>query len=219
MQFSTLAPLIEHTLLHPVAGAREIEVLCSQARHYQFHGVCVQPVWVRLAAEYLAGSDVKVVSVVGFPHGANVPITKAQEAALAVAHGASEIDLVANLAWIASRFWEEVKAEVALVRAAAPKAVLKVILETGYFEPDKVSQAAEMAIAGGADFLKTSTGFGPRGATVDDVRLLSQAAAGRARIKAAGGIRNSQEALGMVRAGASRIGTSRGPALVGGESS
>lgn len=219
MQSPILAPLIEHTLLQPTAGARAIEALCSQARHYHFHGVCVQPHWVRLAAERLVGSEVKVVSVAGFPHGANVPLVKAEEAALAVAHGASEIDVVANLAWIESRHFDEIRAEIALIRAAVPKAVLKVILETGYFDADKVARASEMAIAGGADFLKTSTGFGPRGATVEDIRLLSQAAAGRARIKAAGGISNYQEALEMVRAGASRIGTSKGPALVGGEHS
>lgn len=211
-----LAPWIDHTLLRPNALPGEIEQVCREAIEYGFFGVCIHPCYTALAAQKLAGSPVRVVTVVGFPQGAHQGSLKALEAAQAVAHGAQEIDMVAPLWAIASGNFAQVEAEVRAVREAVPRATLKVILETGFFQPDQIAQAAEAAIAGGADFLKTSTGFGPRGASLEDIELLVRVAAGRAQVKAAGGIRDAATAQAYLEAGARRLGTSSGVALVQG---
>ncbi len=214
-----LAKYIDHTLLKPTATPAEIERLCQEADEHYFYAVCVNPVFVTTAKKALGASPVRVAAVIGFPLGANAPQIKAAEAALAVSQGADELDMVIPLGRALAGDWDAVAADVRAVREAAPDAVLKVILETGYLDEAQIRQAAEAALAGGADFLKTSTGFGPRGARIEDVRLLAEVAGGKARVKAAGGIRTREDAWKMIEAGASRLGTSSGVALVeGGES-
>lgn len=212
-----MAPYIDQTLLKPTATPEDIAKLCAEAAQYGFFGVCVQPSFVRQARLELSHSEVKVVTVIGFPQGVNLSATKAVEAAQAVALGADELDMVIHLGLAKAHDWKAVEADVRAVREAAPGRILKTILETGFLEPDEIRSAAEAAIAGGTDFLKTSTGFGPRGATVEDVQLLSKVAKGRAKVKAAGGVRDVETALAMIEAGATRLGTSGGVALVQGQ--
>ncbi|MFN3368954.1 MAG: deoxyribose-phosphate aldolase, partial [Thermus sp.] len=160
----------------------------------------------------------RLVTVVGFPRGYQAKEVKALEAALALAQGADEVDMVIHLGRASAGDYAYIEEEVRAVRQAAPKAVLKVILETGHFAPEALGSLAEAAIRGGADFLKTSTGFGPRGASLEDVELLVRVARGRAQVKAAGGIRDREAAIKLLEAGATRLGTSSGVALVKGES-
>ena len=209
-----LAKYIDHTLLKPTATPAEIERLCREANEHYFYAVCVNPAFVTAAKKALGASPVRVAAVIGFPLGANAPQIKAAEAALAVSQGADELDMVIPVGRALAGDWDAVTADVRAVREAAPDAVLKVILETGYLDEAQIRRAAEAALAGGADFLKTSTGFGPRGASIEDVRLLAEAAGGEAKVKAAGGIRTREDAWKMIEAGASRLGTSSGVALV-----
>ncbi len=214
-----LAKFIDHTLLKPEATPADVERLCREADAHYFYAVCVNPAFVPLARRTLGASPVRVAAVIGFPLGANAPEIKAAEAALAYSQGADELDMVIPVGRALAGDWGAVAADVLAVREAAPGAVLKVILETGHLNEDQIRKAAEAALAGGADFLKTSTGFGPRGASLEDVRLLAEVAGGRAKVKAAGGIRSREDAWKMIEAGASRLGTSSGVALVeGGES-
>jgi deoxyribose-phosphate aldolase len=162
----------------------------------------------------LEDSAVRIVTVAGFPFGSSTPLVKATEAREAAAEGADEIDMVMAIGLALDGGWNAVEADVRKVRKAAPEPILKVIIETGYFSADEIVLAAKAAVGAGADFVKTSTGFGPRGATAADVQLLADAVRGRAQVKAAGGIRTAAEAMEMVRAGATRIGTSRGVDLV-----
>ncbi|KIX84370.1 deoxyribose-phosphate aldolase [Thermus filiformis] len=212
-----LASFIDHTLLKPTATPSEILKAAQEAVQHRFFGLCIPPSYVPLAREALAGSPVRLVTVVGFPLGYQAKEVKALEAAWAHAQGAEEVDMVVHLGQAKSGGFAYVQEEVRAVRQAVPRATLKVILETGHFTPEELVPLAEAAIAGGADFLKTSTGFGPRGASLEDVRLLSEVARGRAQVKAAGGIRDPQTAWEMIRAGATRLGTSSGVALVQGE--
>lgn len=211
-----IAQYIDHTLLAATAKPSEISKLCQEAVQYKFFGVCVQPSFIAQAKRELEGSEVKVVTVVGFPLGANMSQTKALEAAQAVAMGADEVDMVIPVGLAKAGDWKAVELDVQAVRRAIPGTVLKVILETGYLDTHEIRRAAEAALEGGADFLKTSTGFGPRGATLEDVVLLVDVAAGTAQVKAAGGVRDVETALKMIEAGATRLGTSSGVALVSG---
>jgi deoxyribose-phosphate aldolase len=156
-----------------------------------------------------------VVTVAGFPHGTSTSAAKAREAADAVTAGAQEVDMVMAIGAARAGDWRTVEADIRAVRDAVPGAVLKVILETGYFDDAAIGRAAQVCVVAGADFVKTSTGYGPRGATVDDVRLLRDAVGGRARVKASGGIRTAEQARALVEAGASRIGTSSGVQIAG----
>lgn len=212
-----LAPYIDHTLLKATATAADIRQLCAEAREHSFYAVCVNPVYVPLAAAELAGSGVKVATVCGFPLGAILPEQKAVEARLSVEAGADEVDMVIHIGAALAGDWDEVEADVRAVRRAIPDTVLKVIIETSYLNDEQKRGATEAAVRGGADFVKTSTGFGPGGATVEDVRLMRDVIAGRAQIKAAGGVRTPADAAAMIEAGATRLGTSGGVALVGGE--
>lgn len=211
-----LAAYIDQTLLKPTATPADIRALCAEAIQYGFFAVCVQPSFVRQARLELQASLVRVVTVAGFPQGASLSATKALEAAQAVALGADELDMVIHLGHAKAHDWKAVEADVRMVREAVPGRVLKTILETGYLDEGEIRSAAEAAIAGGADFLKTSTGFGPRGASLEDVRLLTEVARGRARVKAAGGVRDAETARAMIGAGAERLGTSSGVVLVQG---
>lgn len=212
-----LAARIDHTLLRPEADAAAVDRLCDEARRYRFATVCLNPVWVSRAARRLEGSGVRVCTVVGFPLGAMRSPVKAAEAARAVANGATEIDMVVNVGEVKSNRADVVQADVAAVRAAIGAAItLKTILETASLTDAEKDAAARAALDAGADFLKTSTGFGRGGATEADVRRLAALAAGRAHVKASGGIRSRDDALLMRAAGAERIGASSSVAIVTG---
>ncbi|HSZ81859.1 MAG TPA: deoxyribose-phosphate aldolase [Polyangia bacterium] len=209
-----LASVIDHTLLRPEADAREVERLCVEALRFGFATVCVQPVWVAHAARTLAGSRVGVASVVAFPHGANLTSIKVAEAARARDDGATELDVVANLGAIRAGDAAAVRAEIAAVVEAARGAVVKVILETSLWSPERITAAARAAVAGGAAFVKTSTGFLAGGATEDAVRTLRAAVGPAIGVKASGGVRTRAQALAMLAAGASRLGASSSLAIV-----
>ena len=214
-----LAPYIDHTLLKSTATSADIRQLCAEAREHSFYAVCVNPVYVPLAVAELSGSGVKVATVCGFPLGAVLPGQKAVEARLSVEAGADEVDMVIHIGAALEGDWEAVEADVRAVRRAIPDTVLKVIIETSYLDDGQKRAATEAAVVGGADFVKTSTGFATAGATVEDVRLMAEVIAGRAAIKAAGGVRTPSDARAMIEAGATRLGTSGGVALVSGEGS
>lgn len=211
-----LSRYIEHTLLAADATPRRIDQHCREAILHGLFGVCVPPAHVALARDTVRGTNVRVITVAGFPLGSSTSIVKAEEARRAVLDGAAEVDMVAAIGLAKGERFDEVEAEVREVRRAIPDSILKVILETGYFEGSELRRMAEAALAGGADFLKTCTGFGPRGATAADVRLLSEVAKGRAGVKASGGIRTREAALEMIEAGATRIGTSSGVEITSG---
>jgi len=207
-----LAPFIEHTLLRADATRGEVERHCLEAVEHGLFGVCVSPLYVASARRWV-GDAVRVVTVAGFPLGTSASATKAEEARRGILEGASEVDMVMSIGLAKGADWEAVRADVLAVRRAVPDAVLKVILETGYLDEAAIRRAAEVAVDAGANFLKTSTGFGPRGATVQDVRLLRQTAGVRAQVKASGGIRTAAQARSMIEAGAARVGTSNGVAI------
>ena len=211
-----LSGYIEHTCLSPDTTPERIEQLCREAAKYRMYGVCVPPLFVALAGRCLHDERVRVVSVVGFPFGANKQRIKAAEAEEAVRDGAHELDMVMALGPALAGDWNAVEADIRAVRNSVPDATLKVIIETGYFEPKQLQSAVDAVISAGGNFVKTSSGYGPRGATVGDVELLYELVAGRAGVKASGGIRSADVARQMIGAGASRIGTSAGVALVEG---
>jgi deoxyribose-phosphate aldolase len=210
----SLAPYIEQTLLKATATPEQIVELCRGAIEHGFHGVCVSPIHVGLAARMTLGSAVRVVTVAGFPLGAEMFQVTARAAEQAVRAGAHEIDMVAPIGLVLGGDIESVRVAVDAVRRAVPESVLKVILETGYLDDARTELAARAAVEAGADFLKTSTGFGPRGATVADVTLLTRVAAGVVRVKASGGIKTADAARALVAAGAERLGTSSGVEIV-----
>jgi deoxyribose-phosphate aldolase len=205
---------IDHTLLRPDALDDEIAQLCAEARRFGFRTVCVHPIFVGRAARAMVGSSVGVAAVVGFPHGAHTSATKIFEARRAVDDGATELDLVANLGWIRAGNALALTHEIAAVVDAVPGTTIKVILETALFSNLQKTAAARAALAAGATFLKTSTGFAGAGATVEDVALLRSIAGADASVKASGGIRTRAQALAMLAAGADRIGSSASVALV-----
>lgn len=204
-----LAALIDHTILRPDATRSEIERLCMEARENRFASVCVQPHWVSLCAQLLAGTPVKVCTVVGFPHGMNKPETKCFEARRAVLDGATELDMVINIGALKSRDYSTVERDIrGVVECGRPRATIKVILETASLTDEEKIEGCTLAKAAGADYVKTSTGFGPGGATVEDVALMRRVVGPKMGVKAAGGIRDADIARRMVQAGASRIGAS-----------
>jgi deoxyribose-phosphate aldolase len=207
---ASIAALIDHTLLKPDASAEEIGQLCAEARKYGFAAVCVNPCWVKSAAAELDGSEVKVCTVVGFPLGANSTETKVFETNLALGDGAREIDMVISIGELKGQNEAAVGADIrAVVQAAhAGGAIVKVILETALLRDSEKIAASRIANTAGADFVKTSTGFGPGGATAEDVALLRQTVGSQMGVKASGGIRSLQDLRKMVAAGASRIGAS-----------
>ena len=210
------AHFIDHTLLKADASEEQIVLLCEEAVEHGFASVCIPPVFVPRAAELLYGSDVAVGTVVGFPLGYDSTAVKAFATAEAVGRGADEIDMVINLGWVRDNRMGEVGAEVRRVVLAAEGAKVKVILECCYLEDAAKEDLTEAVVAAGAAFVKTSTGFGTSGATVDDVRLLCRAARGRVGVKASGGIRDWSFCSELLQAGATRIGTSSGPVIMEG---
>ena len=209
-----LARYIEQTLLRPEATAKDVEAHCRRAAGHGLYGVCIAPRFVSLARRVLLGSDVRLVTVVAFPSGACVSEVKAVEARRAVEDGADEIDMVMAIGDAVAGDYAAVERDVRAVRDATHGRVLKVILETGFLTGEQMDAAAHACVRAGTDFVKTSTGFGPRGATVEDVARLSRAVEGRAGVKASGGIRTREAALAMINAGATRIGTSSGVEMV-----
>jgi deoxyribose-phosphate aldolase len=208
----SIAALIDHTILKPEASRDEVRRLCAEARRYEFASVCVNPYWVALAASELAGSPVKVCTVCGFPLGASCTGTKIVEAETAIRAGASEIDMVINVGALRSGDLDAVQLDIAGVVEASHRAgaIVKVILENALLTDEQKVTACELAKAAGADFVKTSTGFGPSGATAADVALMRKTVGASMGVKAAGGIRTLEDVRTMVEAGANRIGASAG---------
>lgn len=216
----SLAQMIDHTLLRADASASEVQKLCEEAKHFGFYSVCVQPSFVSLAQSVLGSSavkicTVKICTVVGFPLGVNETQVKSFEAKVAVDEGADELDMVLNIGALKSEKAELVYADIAAVVDAAQGRPVKVILETCLLtEAEKVA-ACHLAEKAGAQFVKTSTGFAAEGAKLEDIRLMHQCVGGRLGVKASGGIRTRAQALEMIQAGATRLGTSHGIAIVG----
>ena len=212
-----IARMIDHTLLKPDAVTSEIEALCKEARVYGFASVCVNPCWVKLCAELLKDSEVKVCTVIGFPLGAASPETKAFETKQAIADGAGEVDMVINIGALKDRDTGTVEYDIrAVTDAAVGKALVKVIIETSLLTDEEKRLACELAVKAGADFVKTSTGFSGGGATVQDIKLMREAVGPDIGVKASGGVRDKESALAMVEAGATRIGASAGVSIVKG---
>jgi deoxyribose-phosphate aldolase len=214
-----LGKLIDHTLLKPDAAKADIKRLCEEAKKYGFWSVCVNPTYVSVATDILGETDVKVCSVVGFPLGANTPEVKALEAEKAIKDGAGEIDMVMNIGALKSRDYELVRRDIREVveRAKAQKdTIVKVIIETGLLTEDEKVLACRMVKESGADFVKTSTGFNAPGANVHDVKLMRNTVGSDFGVKASGGIRTYSDAKKLIEAGANRIGTSSGIAIIQG---
>ncbi|MHC4606569.1 MAG: deoxyribose-phosphate aldolase [Planctomycetota bacterium] len=210
-----LASLIDHTLLKPDAARADIERLCDEGKKHRFASICVNQTWVPFVAERLRGSGVRICSVAGFPLGASEPEVKTYEARRLREFGADEVDMVMNVGALRSGDERLVRRDIrGVVRAAGSRLLVKVILETCLLTDAEKERACVLAKEAGAQFVKTSTGFGPGGATVEDVRLMRRVVGPEMGVKASGGIRDIDMALGMVRAGASRIGTSSGTAIV-----
>lgn len=212
-----VASTIDHTLLKADATKSEIVQLCKEAKQYRFATVCVNAGWVPVAAEELKGSDVGITTVVGFPLGATSTASKAFEAKQAILDGATEIDMVLNIGLLKSGDMEGTLSDIEGVAAACKgKAKLKVILETGLLTDEEKVTACELCKKAGADFVKTSTGFGKGGATAEDIALMRRTVGPDMGVKASGGVRDLAAALQMLAAGATRIGASSGIAIVTG---
>lgn len=209
---------VEHTLLKQDARKADLIKLFEEAKKYKFLGVCINPCYVKLAKENLKDTDVKVVTVIGFPLGANTTETKIFETIQAVKDGADEIDMVINVTKVKDRETDFLVEEIKLIKSACGGKNLKVILETDLLTKDEIKYACECAIQGGADFVKTSTGFvkGGVGAKAEDVELMYNTVHSYGlQVKASGGIRDKESALAMIKAGATRLGTSSGVKIVG----
>jgi len=210
-----IAKKIDHTLLKADATKDQIMKLCKEAREYSFYSVCVNPTWVKEAANQLEGSDVEVCTVIGFPLGATTTETKVFEAKNAIENGAAELDMVINIGQLKAQDHDAVEEDIqAVVRAAAGKALVKVIIETSLLTDEEKVRACELCVKAGADYVKTSTGFSSGGATVEDVKLMRETVGPDTGVKASGGVRDKKDALAMIEAGASRIGASSGIKIV-----
>ena len=215
---NSLNTYIDHTLLKATATEQDIINLCDEAKKHKFFSVCVNSCYVSLAKSQLNNSDVKVCSVIGFPLGAMSTKAKVEETKQALKDGADEIDMVINIGFFKSKNFDAVWQDIEAVKQVMPNNILKVILETCYLEEIEIIKASELAINSGADFIKTSTGFGTGGATIHDVKLMKSVAEKcNVKIKASGGIRDTKTAKAYIEAGAERIGTSNGIAIVTGQ--
>lgn len=209
--------MIDHTILKADASKEAVMQIIEEAKKYHFYSVCINPVWVALAKEQLQGEPVAVCTVIGFPLGANTSETKAFETTDAINNGADEVDMVINIGALKSKDDQKVQKDIeAVVEAAKDRALVKVIIETSLLDREEIIRACELAKAAGADFVKTSTGFSTGGAKVEDVRLMRETVGPEMGVKASGGIHNEEEAMAMIEAGATRIGTSAGVAIVSG---
>lgn len=210
-----LAQYIDHTALSADKTPADIIQLCNEAKQYGFYSVCLNSAYIPLAKQQLAGSDVKICTVVGFPLGANLSSVKAFETRASIEAGAREIDMVINVGLAKAGDWDAVKADIQAVLEACQGVLLKVILETCLLSDEEIVKVCEICKALGVDFVKTSTGFNRTGATVEHIRLM-RATVGDLGVKASGGVRDTATALAMIEAGATRIGASAGIAIVEG---
>ena len=206
--------LIDHTLLKAFSTEEEIKKLCDEAKTYDFMSVCVNPTNIAFAKKQLEGSDVLVCTVIGFPLGANTSEVKVVETLDAIANGADEIDMVINVGQAKMHNYEYVQEEIRMVVSAAAGKTVKVIIETCYLTDEEKVDCCKAAKAAGATFVKTSTGFGPAGATKEDIALMRETVGPEMGVKAAGGVRNLDDLVAMVENGATRIGTSGGVAIM-----
>ncbi|MCG9969818.1 deoxyribose-phosphate aldolase [Pelotomaculum terephthalicicum JT] len=213
-----LAGVIDHTLLKPEATCQNIIGICREAVDFGFKSVCINPCHIDLAYRELENTKIGICAVIGFPLGASEPAVKAAEAAAAVRAGASEVDVVMNIGFfkggLLGKAQEDLTGVISAAKCAKPEAIVKVILETCLLTNEEKVQACRLAVAAGADFVKTSTGFNKEGAMVDDIKLIRQSVGPRIGVKASGGIRDLAKALSMLEAGADRIGTSAGVVIV-----
>ena len=210
-----IARMIDQSLLKPDVIRQQIEQLCLEGRKYNFFSLCVNPVWVSLCKRLLYDTTVKICTVSGFPFGASKPEVKAKEAEVAISDGADEIDMVMNVGALKTGDFMLVEEDIKVVRRAIGKdKILKVIIETGVLTNQEKQKATQIVKACGADFVKTCTGFGYGGATIEDVKLLRIIAGDNMGVKASGGIRDYQTAMSLIQAGANRIGTSSGVRIV-----
>ncbi|MDQ0299757.1 deoxyribose-phosphate aldolase [Salibacterium salarium] len=217
---NSLSTMIDHTLLKPDSTIDQVKTLSNEAKEYNFASVCVNPSMVPVAYSILKDTEVEVCTVIGFPLGATLPGVKAFETKQAIDKGATEIDMVINIGALKSGEELDVQKDVkAVVEAAKDKALVKVIIETVLLTDEEKEKACVLAVEAGADFVKTSTGFAGGGATLEDVKLMKQVVGDKAEVKASGGVKDEQTALAMIEAGAQRIGTSSGIAIVSGTSS
>ena len=206
--------MIDHTVLKADTPLETVKRICDEAMEYGFASVCINPCHVAYCADYLKDSDVNVCTVIGFPLGANTSAVKAFETKDAIANGADEIDMVMNIGALKDKNYDLVRDDVKAVVEAANGTLVKVILETCLLTEDEIKKACELCVEAKADYVKTSTGFSTRGATIEDVRIMKEAVHGKAKVKAAGGVRTPEGMVKIVAAGADRIGTSAGCSLV-----
>ncbi len=214
MDLIELAKYFDHTILKPAATTAEVKNICEEALSYGFYSVCVNPVHIRVVSQYLAGSGVKVCSVVGFPLGAHTSAIKAAETEQAIADGADEIDMVINIGALKDKNFHLVESDIRAVVTAAHGNTVKVIIETCLLDKDEIVEACKLSQKGGAHFVKTSTGFAGGGATVEDVALMKRTVGDRLQVKASGGIKTLEDTRKMIDAGADRIGASAGIAIM-----
>jgi deoxyribose-phosphate aldolase len=212
-----IAQYIDHTLLKATTTEAEVVQLCKEAKKYKFYAVCVNSCYVGLCKQKLNNSDVKIACVVGFPLGAMLTFSKINEAAEAVRNGADEIDMVINIGFLKDLKYELVEDEIRQIKQAIGNKVLKVIIETCYLTDDEKKMATLLVVNAGADFVKTSTGFGTGGATLEDIELMKSVTQNKIQIKASGGIRDFETAQKFIKAGVTRIGTSNGIQIVTGQ--
>ena len=205
---------IDHTQLQPDAKQEAIDQLLKEAKDYNFFSVCLNPTWVKYAAEALADTEVNVCTVIGFPLGATTPAAKAFETKDAVANGADEVDMVINIGRLKSGQYDAVLEDIKAVVDAAGDALVKVIIETCLLSNDEIVKACELSQEAGADFDKTSTGFSTAGAKAEDVKLMKDTVGDAMEVKASGGIHTRDEAMAMIEAGASRLGMSKGMDII-----
>ena len=206
--------MIDHTVLKADTPLETVKRICDEAMEYGLASVCINPCHVAYCADYLKDSDVNVCTVIGFPLGANTSAVKAFETKDAIANGADEIDMVMNIGALKDKNYDLVRDDVKAVVEAANGTLVKVILETCLLTEDEIKKACELCVEAKADYVKTSTGFSTRGATIEDVRIMKEAVHGKAKVKAAGGVRTPEDMVKIVAAGADRIGTSAGCSLV-----
>ncbi|MGM9969350.1 MAG: deoxyribose-phosphate aldolase [Anaeroplasma sp.] len=209
-----LSKYIDHTILKATATEKDILNLCAEANKYDFASVCVNPAFVDFAHQLLLGSNVLVCTVIGFPLGANATSVKSFETTQAIADGADEIDMVINVGMAKAHNWDYVYEDIRAVVKAANGVLVKVILETCYLTDEEKVEVCKLAVKAGADYVKTSTGFGTAGATVEDVKLMKEAVGDAAKVKASGGIRSRADFEAMIAAGADRIGCSAGVKII-----
>jgi len=210
----TISKLIDHSLLKPDATRADVLQLCDEAKKYSFIAVCVHPYYTGMAKEALFKTHVKIATVIGFPLGMTFSGVKIYEAMQAVLNGADELDIVINTGLAKSGDWEAVEKDISDIVTATPEALHKIIIETCYLTDDEKKKACEAAIRAGAEYIKTSTGFGPSGADIRDVELIKSLTKGKVGIKAAGGIKTLAQVKEFIDAGATRIGTSSGVAIM-----